>query len=75
VLVEIREKVAALEKQGKTLQEVAASKPGARYDAEWGSLSRQQARLWRGYNKASREFQGKNRPAFRFEPVTYRVET
>ena len=38
VLVAICKKVAALEKQGKTLQEVAASKPGARYDAEWGKL-------------------------------------
>jgi hypothetical protein len=38
VLVAICKKVAALEKQGKTLQEVAASKPGAHYDAEWGKL-------------------------------------
>ena len=38
VLVEIRDKVAALKKQGKSLAEVVASKPGARYDAEWGNL-------------------------------------
>src|ERR1700723_3379178 len=38
VLVEIREKVAALKKQGKSLPEVVAAKPGARYDAEWGNL-------------------------------------
>jgi len=36
VLVEIRDKVAALKKQGKPLPEVIAAKPGARYDAEWG---------------------------------------
>jgi glyoxylase-like metal-dependent hydrolase (beta-lactamase superfamily II) len=38
VLVEIREKVAALKKQGKSLAEVVAAKPSARYDAEWGNL-------------------------------------
>ena len=38
VLVEIRDKVAALKKQGKSLPEVVAAKPGARYDAEWGNL-------------------------------------
>ncbi|MGA9812760.1 MAG: hypothetical protein WBQ64_08290 [Terriglobales bacterium] len=36
VLVELRDKVAALKKQGKTPAEVVAAKPGARYDAEWG---------------------------------------
>lgn len=36
VLVEMREKVAALKKQGRTLPEIVAAKPGARYDAEWG---------------------------------------
>ena len=36
VLVEMRDKVAALKKQGRTLAEVVAAKPGARYDAEWG---------------------------------------
>ena len=38
VLVEIRDKVAALKKHGKSLAEVVAAKPGARYDAEWGKL-------------------------------------
>jgi len=38
VLVEIRDKVAALKRQGKPLTEVVAAKPGARYDAEWGNL-------------------------------------
>src|SRR5579862_2222518 len=38
VLVEIRDKVAALKKQGKSLAEVVAAKPGARYDANWGNL-------------------------------------
>ena len=36
VLVELRDKVAALKKKGGTLAEVVAAKPGARYDAEWG---------------------------------------
>src|SRR5579862_8616314 len=35
-LVEFRDKVSALKKQGKTLQEVIAAKPGARTDDEWG---------------------------------------
>jgi glyoxylase-like metal-dependent hydrolase (beta-lactamase superfamily II) len=38
VLVEIRDKVAALKKQGKSLPDVVAAKPGARYDAVWGNL-------------------------------------
>jgi glyoxylase-like metal-dependent hydrolase (beta-lactamase superfamily II) len=38
VLVEMRDKVAALKKQGMPLAEVVAAKPGARYDAEWGKL-------------------------------------
>jgi glyoxylase-like metal-dependent hydrolase (beta-lactamase superfamily II) len=38
VLVEIRDKVAALKRQGKSLLEVVAAKPGARYDAVWGNL-------------------------------------
>src|SRR5580704_3751958 len=38
VLVEIRNKVAALKKQGRSLPEVIAAKPSARYDAEWGNL-------------------------------------
>jgi glyoxylase-like metal-dependent hydrolase (beta-lactamase superfamily II) len=38
VLVEIRDKVAALKRQGRSLPEVIAAKPSARYDAEWGNL-------------------------------------
>jgi hypothetical protein len=38
VLVEIRDKVAALKKQGKSLPEVVADKPRARYDAVLGNL-------------------------------------
>jgi glyoxylase-like metal-dependent hydrolase (beta-lactamase superfamily II) len=38
VLVEIRDKVAALKKQGRTPHEVVAAKPSARYDGEWGNL-------------------------------------
>ena len=38
VLVEIREKVAALKKQGMSLSDVASAKPGARYNAVWGNL-------------------------------------
>ena len=38
VLVEIRDKVAALKKQGKSLPEIVAAKPGERFDAEWGKL-------------------------------------
>ena len=38
VLVDARDKVAALKKQGKALTEVVAAKPGARYDEEWGKL-------------------------------------
>jgi glyoxylase-like metal-dependent hydrolase (beta-lactamase superfamily II) len=36
VLVEIREKVATLKKQGKTLGEVVAAKPSTRTDEQWG---------------------------------------
>ena len=38
VLVDIRGKVAVLKKQGRSLDEVIAAKPSARYDAEWGNL-------------------------------------
>jgi glyoxylase-like metal-dependent hydrolase (beta-lactamase superfamily II) len=38
VLVDIRDKVAALKKQGKPLPEVIAATPSGRYDAEWGNL-------------------------------------
>ena len=36
VLVEIRDKVAALKKQGRSVEEIVADKPGARTDEEWG---------------------------------------
>jgi glyoxylase-like metal-dependent hydrolase (beta-lactamase superfamily II) len=36
VLVEIRDKVANLKRQGRTLAEIVNTRPGARYDAEWG---------------------------------------
>jgi len=38
VLVEIRDKAAALKKQGRSLPEVIEAKPGARYDTQWGNL-------------------------------------
>jgi glyoxylase-like metal-dependent hydrolase (beta-lactamase superfamily II) len=37
VLAGIRDKVAALKKQGKSLEEVIAAKPGAQTDQEWGN--------------------------------------
>jgi len=37
VMAEIREKVATLKKQGRTLAETIAAKPGARTDEEWGN--------------------------------------
>jgi glyoxylase-like metal-dependent hydrolase (beta-lactamase superfamily II) len=37
VLAEIRDKVSTLKKQGRALAEIVASKPSARYDAEWGN--------------------------------------
>jgi glyoxylase-like metal-dependent hydrolase (beta-lactamase superfamily II) len=36
VLVDIRDKVATLKKQGRSLAEIVAAKPGARTDQEWG---------------------------------------
>ena len=36
VLIEAREKVARLKKQGRTVEEVISAKPTAPYDAEWG---------------------------------------
>ena len=36
VLVDIRDNVAALKKQGRSLAEIVAAKPGARTDQEWG---------------------------------------
>jgi glyoxylase-like metal-dependent hydrolase (beta-lactamase superfamily II) len=36
MLIAIREKVAALKQQGRSLEEVQAAKPTAAYDAKWG---------------------------------------
>ena len=36
--VSVREKVSALKKQGKSLDEVLAAKPTADYDAKWGGF-------------------------------------
>ena len=36
VLVDAREKVAKLKKQGRSLEDVIAAKPTASHDAEWG---------------------------------------
>src|SRR5207248_1274975 len=36
MLVSVREKVSALKKQGKSLDEVLAAKPTSDYDAKWG---------------------------------------
>ncbi len=38
MLVTIRNKVAALKKQGKSLEEIIAARPTAAYDAKWGGL-------------------------------------
>lgn len=38
MLVDIHKKVAALKKQGKTLEQVVAAKPTAAYDAKWGGF-------------------------------------
>jgi hypothetical protein len=35
-LVAVREKVATLKKQGKSLDEIVAANPTASYDAKWG---------------------------------------
>ena len=37
VMADIRDKVAALKKQGRSLDEVIAAKPSARTDDEWGN--------------------------------------
>ena len=36
VLVEVRDKVMALKKQGRSLSDILAARPGVRYDAKWG---------------------------------------
>jgi hypothetical protein len=38
MLVGIRENVAALKKQGRSLPDIVAAKPTAAYDAKWGSF-------------------------------------
>lgn len=38
MLVDVRTRVAALKKQGKTLAQVTAEKPTAKYDAKWGEF-------------------------------------
>jgi glyoxylase-like metal-dependent hydrolase (beta-lactamase superfamily II) len=38
MLVSVREKVSALKKQGKSLEETLAAKPTADYDAKWGGF-------------------------------------
>lgn len=38
MLVSIREKVSALKKQGRSLNEVIAAKPSTEYDAKWGGF-------------------------------------
>ena len=37
VLVDLRENIAALKKQGRSLSETVAAKPGGRYDEVWGN--------------------------------------
>jgi glyoxylase-like metal-dependent hydrolase (beta-lactamase superfamily II) len=39
MLVTIRDKVAALKKQGRTLNETVAAKPTAAYDGKWGQFA------------------------------------
>jgi hypothetical protein len=39
MLVDIREKVAALKKQGRSLNDTVAAKPTASYDAKWGQFA------------------------------------
>lgn len=39
MLVEIRDKVASLKKQGKSLAEAVAARPTAAYDARWGGFA------------------------------------
>jgi len=38
MLVHIRDNVAALKRQGKSLEEITAAKPSAAYDAKWGGF-------------------------------------
>jgi hypothetical protein len=38
MLVDIRDKVAALKKSGRTLEETIAAKPTATHDSKWGQF-------------------------------------
>jgi glyoxylase-like metal-dependent hydrolase (beta-lactamase superfamily II) len=38
MLVAVRDKVAALKKQGRSLEEIVAARPTADYDAKWGNF-------------------------------------
>ena len=38
MLVGIRDNVAALKQQGRSLEEIVAAKPTAAYDAKWGQF-------------------------------------
>jgi hypothetical protein len=38
MLVSVHDKVSALKKEGKSLEEVVAAKPTADYDAKWGGF-------------------------------------
>jgi hypothetical protein len=38
MLTALRAKIAALKKQGKSLEDVTATKPTSTYDAKWGAL-------------------------------------
>ena len=52
MLVAIREKVAALKRQGKSLDEVLAAKPTADYDAKWGASLLMASSLRNWFTKA-----------------------
>ncbi len=58
VLVDVRDKVAALKKQGRSLSETIAAKPGARYDEVWASYSRAEVTSLPWYTKVSSPSQG-----------------
>ena len=46
MLVTVRGAVAALKKQGRTLEQTVAAKPTAAFDAKWGSTSYQPCSLY-----------------------------
>jgi hypothetical protein len=53
VLIEAREKVAKLKKQGRTLEDVIAAKPTARYERSGGRAFRVPSRFWDGCIRVS----------------------